>query len=82
MPTNKIRRLRTSRMSVQLDETIKQFLLYGETPERGTPAWPLYTSRHFGPEELLAAWNQHKAMLLKENPHPWVMKYLEIKSII
>ena len=68
-------------MSFSLDETIKHFLLTGEKPQRDTPAWSLYTSRHFGPDELLAAWNQHKAVLLKENPCPWVMEYLSSKAV-
>jgi hypothetical protein len=78
MPTNQKRKSRT-RTSIQLDETVKRVLLYGEEPkERNTPAWSLYVARHFddGPEIYLAAWRQHGAALLKENPRPWIMEYL------
>lgn len=47
MPTNRKRTSRIRNNSMAFEETIKQFLLTGEKPERATPAWALYTSRFF-----------------------------------
>jgi hypothetical protein len=66
MPTNRTRRTRT-RQSIGLDDTIKVFLFSGKKPERDTPAWDLYVSRHFdGMTKIRAAWEEHREFLLKE----------------
>ena len=52
---------------IPLDETIIQFFFSGEKPERGTPAWSLYISRHFDwGEKIRVAWLQHKKFLLRK----------------
>lgn len=53
MPTNRTRTQRKRKDVMQLDETVEHFLLTGHKPEKGTPAWTLYTSRFFdGGEEI------------------------------
>ena len=68
MPTNRKRVSRIRRDSIFLDETVKQFLLTGETPERNTPGWSLYVSRFFNDSkgDIRAAWIQHRTDLLAE----------------
>jgi hypothetical protein len=49
-----------------LDETIVEFLLTGEKPVEGTPAWSFYLSRHFDDSRDLIrkTWEQNREFLL------------------
>jgi hypothetical protein len=67
MGTNRTRRKRTSE-SIKLDESIIEYLLYGTKPEKDTPGWELYISRHFEGHTgiIKKAWLEHRGTLLKE----------------
>ncbi len=53
--------------TIDLDETIKRFLLTGEA-ERGTPGWDLMVSHFFDDtqDEIEKAWEAHKEPLMAE----------------
>lgn len=87
MPTNR-KRLSRRPMIIMLDETIREFLLTGEKPERETPAWDLYVSRHFknDVDQIGNAWLQHRDSLLpdfiKKSPctRPWAFWMFEVSD--
>jgi len=53
MPTNRKRTVRNRKNDIVLDETVLEFLRTGNKPDRGTPAWELYTSRFFDDGALI-----------------------------
>ncbi len=67
MGTNRTRRARINQ-SIKLDESLKNYLLFGEKPERHTPAWETYVNRHFEglSGSIRAAWHEHRAFLIRE----------------
>jgi len=73
---------KTRKSSIPLDDALRRLLLYGESA-RGSSTWRLYTSRHFGVEDLFPAWEEHRAALMAEwrnsgeSGLPWVVQFLE-----
>jgi hypothetical protein len=88
MPTNKKRTPRKRKDIIPLDESVKEFLLYG-TAERGTPGYSLKCSRFFDDSrgDIEKAWTQHKEVLMAEwkkqkRPElPWAEELLELEII-
>jgi len=66
MPIVKKRRARKSK-NENFDESILEFFFTGETPDRGTPAWRLYTSRFFdGGAAIRDTWMRHRETILRK----------------
>jgi hypothetical protein len=56
--------------NIELDETVKEFLLSGNKPERGTPGWDLYVSRFFDRDSIKKAWRKHSEEVMAD----WITK--------
>ena len=66
MATNRKRTPRSRKDIIQLDDSVREYLLYG-TSEEGTPGNELCCSRFFDQgQEIMEAWEAHKGTLLKE----------------
>jgi len=61
----------------EIDETTLKFMQTGQKPEKDTPAWDFYISRHFEPDLHEKTWERLSAEILeiclKESPcqRPW-----------
>lgn len=80
MPTNRKRTQRTRKEIMPFDQTVKDFLITGEKPEKDTPAWELYTSSFFTGEEgiIKETWQEYRKQLLDEwiNDYPCTRPYM------
>ncbi|MFZ2631441.1 MAG: hypothetical protein WA081_04775 [Desulfosalsimonadaceae bacterium] len=66
MPTNRTRKARCRKASIPLDESIINYLLWDEEPEKGTPGYAVYIDRYFDGSNMAAdIWAEHGETLRK-----------------
>jgi hypothetical protein len=85
MPTNRVRKMRNKKEEIQLNDSVRDLLLYGKT-EKGTPGHDLRTSRFFDDGlKLRQTWLTHEETLMQEwrqrkhRGQPWVVAWLQGK---
>lgn len=66
MPTNRTRKVRRRKVHISLDESIINYLLWGEEPEEGTPGYAVYSDDFFDDAHLAdEIWAEHGEILRK-----------------